>query len=145
MYSFFTIVARKQYRIGTNKIIEKYLKGIGTSPIYFPIKLNGIIIATMLNPIDVAYTAFELLLSINGVFAVLITCNPTRFDTTPYENHIDWNSAASGVLNPNPNHNIANTIKSNTELAGPIHSINLFMLFIFHLRGFDKYSLSTLS
>ena len=72
MYSFFTIVAKKQYNTGTSKIIEKYFSGIGTSPIYFPIKVKGIKIATILNPIDVAYTAFELWLSINGVLAVLI-------------------------------------------------------------------------
>ena len=62
----------------------------------------------MLNPIDVAYTAFEALLCINGVFDVLITCSPTKFDTTPYENHIDWNNAASGSLSSNTNHKIAN-------------------------------------
>ena len=67
----------------------------------------------MLNPIDVAYTAFEALLCINGVFDVLITCSPTKFDTTPYENHIDWNNAASGSLSSNTNHKIANIIKSN--------------------------------
>lgn len=139
------MVAKKQYSTGTNSITEKYFGGIGTKPIYFPIKLNGIMIAIMLSPIDVAYTAFELLLSMNGVFAVLIMCRPTRFDTTPYENHIDWNSAASGSLKPKPNHNIENTIKSNTELAGPIHNINRFKLFIFHTRGLSKYSLSTLS
>ena len=139
------MVAKKQYSTGTNSITEKYFSGIGTSPIYFPIKVNGIKIATILKPIDVAYTAFELWLSINGVFAVLIMCRPTRFDTTPYENHIDWNRAASGSLKPKPNHNIENTIKSNTELAGPIHNINRFKLFIFHTRGLSKYSLSTLS
>ena len=87
---------------------------------YCPINVNGINIATMLNPIEVVYTALDALLWMNGVFPVLITCNPTRFDTTPYENQIDWNNAASGSLNPNTNHNIANIIKSNIELVGPM-------------------------
>ena len=98
----------------------------------------------MLSMIDVAYTALDAWLW-NGVFDVLIMCNPTKFDTTPYENHIDWNNAAFGILSPNPNHKIANIIKSNIELVGPMYSINLFMLFISHTRGFSKYSLSTLS
>ena len=72
IYLFFTIVAKKQYKTGTNNIIEKYLNGIATNPIYFPSKVNGITIATILKIIDVAYTAFELLLSIKGVLAVLI-------------------------------------------------------------------------
>ena len=37
----------------------KYWKGIGTKPMYFPIKVNGIIIAIILSPIEVAYTALD--------------------------------------------------------------------------------------
>ena len=60
----------------------KYCSGIGTSPMYLPIKVNGMIIATMLNPIDVAYTALQAWLW-NGVFEVLIMWSPTRLETTP--------------------------------------------------------------
>ena len=56
------IDAKIQYRIGTHKIMLKYCNGIGTSPMYSPINVNGIIIATILKIIDVAYTALDALL-----------------------------------------------------------------------------------
>ena len=61
----------------------KYSNGIATNPMNLPIMVNGTIIATILNNIDDAYTIFDALLCTNGVFAVLITCKPTKFDTTP--------------------------------------------------------------
>ena len=54
MYLLFINVAKKQYKIGTNKITEKYTNGIGTSPIALPINVNGTNIATILSIIDVA-------------------------------------------------------------------------------------------
>ena len=56
------IDAKIQYRIGTHKIMLKYCNGIGTNPMYSPINVNGIIIATILKIIDVAYTALDALL-----------------------------------------------------------------------------------
>lgn len=49
----------------------KYLNGIGTNPNVSPINVNGIAIATMLKIIEVAYTALDALLCMNGAFAVL--------------------------------------------------------------------------
>ena len=110
MYTFFAIIATKQYKIGTPIITVKYRNGIATSPIICPNGVNGNIIAIMLNSIDEKYTILCALLCTNGILAVLITCIPTRFDTTPYENHIVWNTAAS--LIPNMNQTLANTIIS---------------------------------
>ena len=47
-------LASTQYSIGTHKIIEKYFSGIATNPMYLPINVNGISIATILSSIDVA-------------------------------------------------------------------------------------------
>ena len=40
-------------------------------------------IEIMLNKIEEKYTAFEAWLCLNGIFAVLITCIPTKLETTP--------------------------------------------------------------
>ena len=53
-------------------IINIYCIGIATSPIILPKAVKGIIIATILKIIEVAYTALEALLCTNGVLAVLI-------------------------------------------------------------------------
>lgn len=81
----------------------------------------------------------------NGIFAVLIICIPNRFDTIPYENHIVWNNAESAGPNLKTNHNMANTIKSNAELSGPIKIINCLIALMLHFLGFFKESISTLS
>ena len=67
------MVATKQYKIGIPMmIINIYCIGIATSPIILPKAVKGIIIATILKIIEVAYTALEALLCTNGVLAVLI-------------------------------------------------------------------------
>ena len=117
----------------------------GTRPKKLPINVKGTNTANKLNRIDEAYTIFEALLCINGTFEVLMMCKPIKFDTTPYENHIVWNVAASSVLSPNINHSEANISKSKNELNGPIINMKRFKLLRFQVRGLDVYSLSTLS
>ena len=53
-------------------IIKIYFIGIATSPIISPNAVKGIIIATILKIMEVAYTTLEALLCTNGVLAVLI-------------------------------------------------------------------------
>ena len=136
MYIFFANIATKQYNIGTPIITDKNFIGTPDSPINAPKGVDGTISAITLKSIDEKYTNFDALLSINGFFAVLIICIPTRFDITPYENHILWNIQASRT--PYTNHNNANTIKSKHELSGPINSIKFFNPFIFHFLGLSK-------
>ena len=135
--------ATKQYSIGTPTIIAKYFKDIGTKPIISPKKEKGTAIATILSRIEEKYTILDALLCTKGNFAVLIICIPIKLDTTPYENQIVWNTAAS--LIPNINQIEEKTIISKRELRGPIKSIKCFKLFKLHIWGFSKYSSSTLS
>ena len=143
IYIFFAKLATIQYKMVTANIINICCPAIGTSPIAFPKGVNGTKIPNIINKLDDIYTALFALLSINGVFAVLIICIPIKLETILYVNHIVWKWETS--LTINTNHNDINTIKSKSELTGPINSINLFKLFISNFFGFSKSSLSTLS
>ena len=134
-----------QYTTGVKNISAIYFIGIATKPIAEPSVVNGTRIASKETIIDDIYTGLDAWLCKNGIFDVLIMCIPNRFDTIPYENHIVWNNAASAGPNLNTNHNIANTIKSNAELSGPIKIINCLIARMLHFLGFFKESTSTLS
>ena len=77
-----------QYNIGTPNIIEKYFGARAVNPIALPINVNGTIIAIILSAIDDIYTAFDAWLCLNGIFAVLIICIPTKFETILYVNQV---------------------------------------------------------
>lgn len=121
-----------QYTTGVKNISAIYFIGIATKPIAVPSGVNGTNIANKETIIDDIYTGLEAWLCTNGIFAVLIICIPNRFDTIPYENHIVWNNAESAGPNLKTNHNMANTIKSNAELSGPIKIINCLIALMLH-------------
>lgn len=77
-----------QYMNVIINIITIYFISIGSNPIIFPNVVNGTRIPIIINKIDDIYTALFALLCINGIFAVLIICNPTKFETILYVNHI---------------------------------------------------------
>ena len=92
--------------------------------------VKGTIRAIILKSMEVTYTGFAALLFINGVFAVLIMCNPIKFDTTPYENQMVWNNAASGNLKLNPNHKLANIHYQHYQrvmIVGLNHKVNFVL------------------
>lgn len=70
-----------QYKNVTPNINNIYFKAIGTNPIIAPNLVNGTNIPITINNIDDKYSILLALLCINGIFAVLIICIPTRFET----------------------------------------------------------------
>lgn len=70
-----------QYNIVTNKIRAIYLKARGINPIIAPRKVKGTIMPANINIIEEKYTGLLALLCINGNFAVLIICRPTKLET----------------------------------------------------------------
>lgn len=62
--------------------------GSATSPKNFPNIVNGTKIARMHMIMVNRQTILEAWLSINGILAVRIMCNPIKLDTIPQENQI---------------------------------------------------------
>ena len=74
-------MAKIQYRKVTIKINAIYCPAIGTNPMKLPKGVNGTIIPTSINKIEEKYTILLALLCIKGIFAVLMMCIPTKFET----------------------------------------------------------------